>query len=178
MLCSGRQTINGRSVICSRGPQLSVQYAFHCHTNQKSLAVSQWAPVSKEASLNWFYFRSSLESETLAHRANRKTCQIFWGLFNLSVEKGKSNSSLLNTHVTGLVRALSQLAKFFFSWKLLMHIQKCKWECVPSTGKKWITCKSCLWLSNPQCSGVFIKQGQERVVSQGNQFCLLTSVYP
>lgn len=86
--------------------------------------------------------------------ANRKTWQIFWGLFNLPVEKGNSASSSVNTHVTVLVRALSQLAKFFFSWKLLMHIQKCKIECVPLTGKKIITCNSCLWHSSTLVSSL------------------------
>lgn len=36
----------------------------------------------------------------------------------------------------------------FFRWKLLVHIQKCKLECVSFTGKKLITCNSCLWHSS------------------------------
>ena len=164
-------------MICSLVPQPWIQYAFQYYAKQKLLAMSQRAPVPKEASLNWLCFRSLLPSKTLTHRANKKTCQICWGLFNLCVEKGNSTSSSLNTHVTVSVRALSQLAKFFFNWNLFMHIQKCKLECVPLTGKKLITCNSCLWLSNPQHSGVFIKQRQERVVSHGSQLCILTSMY-
>lgn len=129
-------------------PQPSIYYSFHCHIMQKLLAMSPWAPVPREASRNWFCLRWLLEYATLTHKANRKTCQIFWGLFNLSVEKGNPTSSLLNTHVTVLARALSQLAKSFFSWKLLMHIQKCKLEYVPLTGKKLIACNSCLWHSS------------------------------
>lgn len=115
---------------------------------QKLLAVSQWASVPREANLNWFCVRWLLEHETLAHRAKKKTCQIFRGLFNLPVEKENPTSKSLNTDVTVLVRALSLLAKLFFSWKLLMHIQKCKLEYVSFTGKKLITCNSCLWHSS------------------------------
>jgi hypothetical protein len=120
------------------------------------LATSQWALVPREACLNWFCFRWLLESETLTHRAKRKTCQIF----NLTVEKGKSTSSRLNTHVTVLVKALSQLAKSFFSWNLLMHIQKCKLWCVLLTGKKLITCNLCLWHSRSLMSS--LSSGKKR----------------
>lgn len=115
---------------------------------QKLLAMSQWAPVPREASRNWFRLSWLLDYETLTHKAYRKTCQIFWGPFNLSVEKGKLTSSPLDTHAIVLVRVLSQLAILFFSWKLLMHIQKCKLEYVPLTGKKLTACNSCLWHSS------------------------------
>lgn len=134
--------------------QCLVLYSFYYHTEQKLLAMSHGAPVPREANLNWFCLRWLLESETLAHRDNWKPCQIFWGLFNLPVEKGNSASSPPNTHVTVLVRALSQLAKFFFSWKLFMHIQRYKLECVPLTGKKLITCNSRPWHSNALVSSL------------------------
>lgn len=137
-------------------PQPSIDCSFPCHIMQTLSAMSQWAPVPGEASRNWFCLRWLLDYGTLTHKANRKTCQSFWGLFNLSVEKGNPTSFLLNTHVTVLVRALSQLAKFFFSWKLLMHIQKCKLEYVPLTGKKLIACNSCLWHSSLLVSSLSI----------------------
>lgn len=163
-------------MICSLVPQPWIQYAFHYYAKQQLLATSQRAPVPKEASLNWSCFRSLLPSKTLTHGANKKTCQICWGSSTFVLKK-ETTSSSLNTHVTVSVRALSQLAKFFFNWNLFMHIQKCKLECVPLTGKKLITCNSCLWLSSPQRSGVFIKQWQEKVVSHGSQLCILTSMY-
>lgn len=83
-----------------------------------------------------------------------KLARSFEGSSTVLLKKGNCTSSSLNTHVTVLVRALSQLAKFFFSWKLLMHIQRCKLECVPFTGKKLITCNSCLWHSSPLVSSL------------------------
>lgn len=107
-----------------------------------------WSPSAKESQSKLILLEIIVRKWDSHPQSQQKPCQIFWGLFNLLVEKGNSTSSSLNTHVTVLVRALSQLAKFFFSWKLFMHIQRCKLECVPLTGKKLITCNSCLWHSN------------------------------
>lgn len=116
--------------------------------------MSHWAPLPREANLNWFCMRWLLESEILAHRANRKPCQIFWGLVTLPVWKRKLYFLITQHPCHSFGEALSQLAKFFFSWKLFMHIQKCKLEHVPLTGKKLITCNSCLWHSNALVSSL------------------------
>lgn len=68
-------------------------------------------------------------------------------------EKGNPTSSL-NTHVTVLVKALSQLAKFFFSGMLFCAYSGMQIRTVPLTGKKLITCHSSLLHSHAPVSAL------------------------